>query len=271
MSTLRVRFKLNPGRHGVLLGKLSKQAGNIELFLRSLAGDLGKDSSPNMWLATNFANGSVHNDVEYRAVTEAEVASQFNDGVSALAKYKSGTSVSPPEYISAATLDYFANLRQSLDADEKIGIAVYDLETGRRKPFRYVDKVQLEEIGNSIEAEMHYVGAVMGRTHEWNKGADKPYLIIREINSGELIKCCYNDDDYSSVAKLFQQKTAVAIIQGAVTFNRVTSKTEVTMATDFEIAPDLTDQEFDAFFGCALGITGSLTAAEFISKGRKDD
>ena len=271
MATLRVRFKLNPGRTGVVLGKLSKQTGNIELFLRSLAADLGKDASSNLWLASNFANGSVMNDVEFRAVVDVESALGFNDAITGLSKFKSGGSVMPPSFVSPATIDSFANLRQSLDADESLGVAIYDIETGRRKPFRYVDRVQLEDIGNSIEVETAYIGAVMGRTHEWNKGADKPYLIIREINSAELIKCCYRDDDYAKVAALFLQKTAVVVLQGSISFNKITSKTEVTMTTDFEVAPDLTDKDFDDFFGCAPDITGGLSAADFIAKGRKDD
>jgi hypothetical protein len=111
----------------------------------------------------------------------------------------------------------------------------------------------------------------MGRTHEWNKGADKPYLVIRELTSGDLVKCSYDDNDYDKVAKLFSKKTAVVIIQGTITLNRITLKSELTKAEQFEFAPEFNNEDFDKFFGCAPEMTGQISAAEFISKGRSNE
>lgn len=271
MATLRVRFRLNPGRKGIALGKLSKQTENIELFLRSLASDLGEDSSPNLWLATDFKNGSVYNTAEYQAVVDVDKAVQMNSAVEALARFKS-TSVdtTPPELVSPVTIDRFASLRATLDTDESIGIALFDVETGRVKKWAYVDRLQLEEIGRSIETDVRYVGSVMGYTYDWNKGADKPYIIIRELNSGELVKCGYSDEDYAQVSKMFSRKTAVVIIQGTILFNRITAKSEVIATTDFSFAPDFTDSDFEQFFGCAPDLTGNMGTDEFIAHGRSD-
>lgn len=270
MATLRVRFKLNPGRHGIALGKLSKQTENIELFLRSIAADLGQDDGPNLWQAKDFKNGSVFNTAEYQALVTVEQAVKFNDGVQSLIKFKASPRIKPMDFVTPVTIDRFASLRQGLDPDEKMGIALFEPDTGKLKRWSYVDRLQLEEIGQSIEPELRYVGAIMGRTHEWNKGAQAPYLIVRELHTGELIKCAYNDNDYSKVAKLFSDKSAIVIIEGAMIFNRITSKTEVTMAHDFEMAPDFSDQDFEKFFGCAPNMTGNSSAAEFVAKGRDD-
>lgn len=271
MATLRVRFKLNPGRTGIALGKLSKQAESIELFLRALASDLGEDDAPYLWLAKDFKNGSVYNTAEYQAVVEADMAAKFNDAVQSLSKYKAVSRVKLPDFVTPTTIDKFASLRQGLDADEELGIALFDIDTGKLKRWSYVDRLQLEEIAESIETDIRYVGAVMGRTHEWNKGAREPYLIIRELNSGELIKCIYADEDYSKVARLFSDKAAIVIIEGTMTFNRITGKSEVTTATGFDIAPDFSDQDYEKFFGCAPNLTGGLSTAEFIAKGRDDE
>ena len=270
MATLRVRFKLNPGRTGIALGKLSKQSENIDLFLCSLAFDLGENDTPYMWLAKDFKNGSVYNTAELQAVVTVENATKFNDAVQSLAKFKTGSSAKLPKFITAATVSKFASLRQSLDADEEIGIALFDIDSGKLKRWNLIDRLQLEQIAESIEAEVRYVGAVMGRTHEWNKGAKEPYIIIRELNSGELIKCIYADVDYDKVAKLFYRKTAVVIIEGGMTFNRITGKSEVQQATNFDFAPDLLDDNYERFFGCAPNMTGSLSTEEFIAKGRDD-
>lgn len=270
MARLRIRFKLNPGREGIALGKLSKQTESMEMFLRSLASDLGVQDAPNFWLASKFKNGSLYSTAEYQAVVDAAMAASFNGSITALAKYKPQKN-RLPEIISTATVEKFSNLRQSLDADENIGLGVIDVENERKIKWNYVNRLQLEEISNSIETETLYIGAIMGRTYEWNKGAEKPYLIIRELTSGDLVKCFYNDDDYDQVAKLFSKKTAVVIIDGTISFSRVTEKSEVIRADQFEFAPEFSDEDFEKFFGCAPDMTGQLSAADFIADGRSHE
>lgn len=269
MATLRVRFRLNPGRKGISLTKLSKQSENIELFLRSLASDLGEDGSTQLWLATDFRNGSMINTAEYQAVVDVDRAVQLNVAMLALAKFKALDTV--PSFVSPATLDRFASLRGALEDGETLGVAVFDPDTGKAQRWQYVDKLKLTEISEAIETEVRYVGSIMGSTHEWNKGADKPYVIVRELTSGELVKCTYGDADYLKVSNLFARKTAIVIIEGAILFNRITGRTEVTAATGFDFAPEFPDAEFEAFFGCAPDLTGDLDTDEFISKGRADE
>ncbi len=270
MATFRVRFKLNPGRTGIAIGKLSKQAENIELFLRSLASDVGEEDAPNLWLAKDFKNGSLFSTAEYQAVVESSRAAMFNSGVESLSKYKSKAGTKIPSFVSPETVDRFASLRQNLDTDENIGIAVFDVETGKIRRWSYVDRLQLEQIGLSVDAEIKYVGSVMGRTYEWNKGAREPYILIRELISGDLVKCIYSDNDYSNVSRIFSNKSAIVVIGGLTTYNRITGKTEVTLAQEFDFAPEFSDGDFDEFFGCAPGMTGNLSASEFISRGRRD-
>lgn len=270
MARLRIRFKLNPGREGIALGKLSKQTENMELFLRSLASDLGIQDAPNSWIASKFRNGSVLSTTEFQAVVETAIAAEFNNAVTLLTKYKLPKKTLP-EFISASTLDRFSNLRQNLDADENIGLGVIDVENERKVKWAYINRTQLEEISNSIETETIYIGAVMGSTYEWNKGADKPYLLIRELTTGDLVKCFYNDDDYDQVAKLFSKKTAVVIVEGTIAFNRITEKSEVLKADQFDFAPQFSDEDFEKFFGCAPDMTGQESAADFIAKGRSHE
>jgi hypothetical protein len=271
MSTLRVRFKLNPGRHGIALAKLSKQTENIEMFLRSLASDLGVQEARELWIADKFGNGSVMNRAELQAVVEVEKAHEWNVCISALVSAKGNLSKAKLPYaISPSTLERFARLADALDPDEPLGIAIYDVDTGRAKPFRNVGKLELEAIGRAIETESRYIGAVMGRLYEWTPGAEKPYLYIRELNSSELVKCTYSDDDYEKVARLFQRKTAIVIIEGRITLNLITKKTEVTHATGFNFAPELSDDDYEKFFGAAPGITGNLTSEEYIRNARRD-
>ncbi len=267
MANLRVRFKLNPGRNGVLLGKMSKQTENIELFLRALASDLGLDVGRNEWLADHFKSGSLEETITLPFDVPEEKIVNFNEAISYLSKF---TQKNPaPKFLGAATVDSFADLRQCLDPDERIGVGIIDLN-GKSKPFVFVDRTRLEEVSKSIETETRYVGAVIGHTHEWNKGADKPYIVIRDLNSSELVRCNYSDGDYAQVAKLFAKKTAVVVVEGTISLNLITSKTEVLLATGFDFAPDFSDEDFNKFFGAAPNLTGKLTSEEFVAKGRSD-
>lgn len=271
MATLRVRFKLNPGRHGITLSKLSKQTENIEMFLRSLAADLGMQETRDLWIADQFGNGSVMNRNELQAVVAVEKAQLWNDCIAALIAAKGNLSrATIPFEVSASTVERFSNLSNALDPDEEIGIALYDVETSRAKPFKKIGKLQLEAIGRSIETETRYIGAVMGYVYEWTMGAERPYLYIRELNSSELVKCTYSHEDYEKVARLFSKKTAIVIIEGHVTLNLITKKTEVTQATGFDFAPEFSDDDYDKFFGSAPGITGDFTSEEYIRNARRD-
>lgn len=269
MAILKLQFKLNPGREGIALGKLSKQTENIEMFLRSLASDLGVDDSGKLWLAKEFENGSLIYTSEYQANVNNGLVYEFNDKVYDLVRFRPSEDTRTPS-VSPATVERFSRLRDGLDPDEKIGIGIFNAESSEVE-WNYLNRLELEEIGNAIETETTYVGAVIGQTHEWNKGATPPYIYIREILSGELVKCVYKDDDYPKVAKLFQNKNSVVNVYGTVKLNRITQKHEITSATDFDIAPDFTDEDYEKFFGCDPDFTNGLTGAEFIAKRRNGE
>lgn len=266
MANLKVRFKLNPGREGISLNKLSKQTENIELFLRSLALDLGIDDASGLWRASNFKNGSLIFTPEYQVNVPRNIALKFNEDIYNLTRFNPKEKNALHDN-SPATIERFSRLRENLDVDEKIGVGLYDIDTQKLK-WKYLNRLQLEEIANSVEIETLYLGSIMGYTHEWNKGSDKPYINIREIATGDLVKCTYHDEDYQKVANLFQKKNSIVTIHGTVKLNRITNKYELMNATDFVIAPEFSNEDYDKFFGCAPDFTNGLSSAEFVSKGR---
>ena len=252
------------------MGKLSKQSENIEKFLRSVAADLNADDSKNGWVADNFKSGSLEETVSLMSEVSDEAVENFDDAVNYLMKFGAGKKPIP-SFLSVGTIECYSAMRQALDPDERLGISLFHRKSGKAKPFTFVDRVQLEAVGKSIETEAVYIGAVMGTTHEWNKGAEKPFIVIRELNSQELVRCNYSDGDYSRVAKLFENKSAIVIIEGTISLNLITSKTEVCLATGFDFAPNFSEEDFNRFFGAAPGITGDLTSEQFVAKGRSDE
>ena len=278
MARIKLKFKLNPGREGVALGKLSKQTENIELFLRSLASDLGLDGSTDMWSAKDFKNGSCIYEVNFDAVVDDAVVAEFNECATSLALAAIGSAKSSekliskiPQKISFETRERFTNLREKLDHNEPLGICFFDAKSKNPWKWNFIDKLQFEELSRSVEKEIKYYGSVMGFAYEWTPGADKPFIIIRELNSGDLVKCLYRDEDYSKIATIFQKKKSVVIVSGEITLNQITNKHEVTSANDFECAPEFNQDDYEKFFGCAEGLSGNLSSAEFIVSGRTDD
>ncbi len=95
--------------------------------------------------------------------------------------------------------------------------------------------------------ETSYLGSIIGNTYEWTKGSREPFVKIRDIATGQLVKCFYDDIDYKKVTQLFEKKDSLVIIYGHISFNRLTEKTEVTKATDFEIAPHMSQDQYEVF------------------------
>ncbi|MBX9636940.1 MAG: hypothetical protein K2Q45_05255 [Nitrosomonas sp.] len=272
MSNIRVRFKLNPGREGIEFSKLAKHADGIENLLRSIAEDIGLSQEQNKWLGKEFKNGSVISTAENQAIVDSIQKARFNDVIRSLIKFKSKGNNNNifPEGVSLRTLAYFAELKIPLEIDESIGISLYD-EGKKASRFYKVKRLKLEEVARAIDTEISYLGSVIGYTYEWTKGAQYPFIKIRDIASNQLIKCSYDDKDYKMVAKLFERKDSLVIVTGRITYNKLTDKTEITQATDFEIAPSLNREQYEGFFGCAQGLTDGVDAAEYIRNIRGDE
>lgn len=272
MARIKVKFTLNPGREGISWAKLAKQSETIQSLLSSISDDIGIASDK--WLARDFANGSHMSNAELEAVATANEFAKFNDCMRGLITYTSESDALLNFGISKKSVAIFSDLRAPLDIDEPIGIGLYDpnqpydVKAVPSENFS-VTRLKLQEIANAIESETTYVGSVIGYTYEWNKGAKEPYIKIRDVTSQELIKCSYSDKDYGKVAELFHNKEALVIVYGLITFDWVNQKTELKKANDFEVAPEpLSDSEYNSFFGCAVGMTGKVNAAQYVRKMR---
>ena len=167
-------------------------------------------------------------------------------------------------------LHLVAELKIPLDIDEAIGISLYD-EGKKASKFYNVKRLKLEEVSKSIDAETSYLGSVIGYPYEWTKGAKEPFIKIRDVASNQLIKCSYDNKDYRMVAKLFEKQDALVIVTGRINYNKLTDEMEIISATDFEIAPSLSHEQYEGFFGCAQGLTGGVDVAEYIRNIRDNE
>jgi hypothetical protein len=105
--------------------------------------------------------------------------------------------------------------------------------------------------------------------HSWFKEASPPYFNLRESVSGRMVKCFYDKEDYPHVVSLLQKKNAIIQVIGMVTANLVDRRIEEVHAQKFAIAEELSDADFEKFFGFAPDLTGDLTTEEYVSSVRE--
>jgi hypothetical protein len=268
MATIRVRFQLNKGRMGAPLSKLGKIAGQAERFLRALATDANIDQSSGEWLALNFDNGSVSYDAEFQGIVSPAQAMIFNrhseyvvdfdpdaEGIQGMAR--------------AETLAEFARLGALLDADEVIGIGLY--QERRKKPvWRQISYAKTVAVRQAVEAPLPTYGAVQGIIHSLQKEAKQPYFQIRELSTESLVKCTYTSAQYSEVANALQERTTVIHVSGDITYDRIARIVSELRMDRMERSRVLTPAEFEEFFGSAPQFTGEMSTGGYMDSIRSD-
>lgn len=125
--------------------------------------------------------------------------------------------------------------------------------------------------GGAVEAdETFYYGAVLGAPYAWFKGASQPYFKIRDIATGDLVSCYYQNEDYDCIASLFAKRNSLVYVHGMIRLDVIKEKFEFVHADRFEVAPEFSDEDYEKFFGCAPNFTGGEATTDFIRKIRSD-
>lgn len=267
MSRIRLRVWLNKGRTGVPLHKLSQVVTELDKFLILLGEKIGIQKDANKWFTHDFANGSGIFTNELAAVAEAERRSAFNRTVESILALEAG-SQRDDNSLPLDLLIQYSKVTAPLDFDELVDIGLFDNDVENEPRWIQSNKLQISSALESIEREAFYIGSILGATYLLNKGADDPYFQIRDIVTGDLIKCSYNRADYKRVSALFQKPDSLVYVRGLVKADLVSKKVVEVKADDFEIAPDFNPIDLENFIGRCPGFTGDLTTAQFISKMR---
>lgn len=158
-----------------------------------------------------------------------------------------------------------------LDIGEPISFGLFKSDE-EKEPSEWLPATKLgaQTAFESLETESSYVGSILGSIHSLNKGSSPPFLTVRDIVSGELIKCYYTKGQYPSVARILQKEDALVYVRGIITVSLVKSRIDHLDADLFEAAPEYKDGDIAAFIGSFPGITGGLTTKQYISKIRSD-
>lgn len=251
MAKLRIRFTVNKGRQGAPLAKLGQIQIQADKFLRAISIDCGVQAKQGEWLAGDFENGSVMFDVTYQGAVDAGVAQVFESKMEILADFDPERDGLNGVIRESTALEY-AKIGRLIDPDEEIGIEIYPHRGGAPKR-RTITYQKSQNLTAKVESPIPAYGSVQGVIHAWVKGVSQPYVQIRELSTGDLIKVEYSAAQYSLISKAMKEKNAVVIVSGDCSYDRITRSMMTMRLHRLSEAPVLTTIDFESLFGSFPG------------------
>lgn len=208
MSYLKLRITLNKGKRGIKLDKLEHIVEEMRRFLSSLGDDI-ELTEPTSWVGMEFVNSSLGFTSEYEYQVDTPKLARFNGAIIALAKSEFPSSLRP------ATSESFFNMAAMLDVDEIADVGVFN-EDGTVMPFEISQRTATLARFIDVLPFRQTEGAVQGKIHSLYKESKPPHFVLRELSTGDLIKCLYEIDDYPAIVKALENKDQVLHVRGTV-------------------------------------------------------
>lgn len=254
-TQLRLKIELNKGRHGIPIEKLAKVAEEAEKFLGMFAADMNFGET--QWIAENFHNGSVEYDVSCVGVA-SDMALRI--GQRALAQLVD-PKTTPDDLsfgIRRETFLQFARMASHVDADDAVGIGVYN---GKPKPKMHaLSKQRYLEIEKQVNQTVVQYGGVQGVITTLFKESN--ILWIRELSTGERISCKFPVHYYNKIWKLLKAKDAIVNVEGWITHkNGVIDHLKIETIDE---SPEYLEGDLEKFFGADPNFTGGRSAGEHL-------
>lgn len=270
MSNLRLRLRFNPGRDGMPLDKVGEIAVQAEKFLRAFADGLGVDAKKGEWLAKRFENESVSYDAEFAHAVDSSVTDAGREVLALL------TGDDPIAACSRGLIEYdvlseFSKIGKSMDPDEVFYIGTYESDTAARPTWHPVKYRTTEDIRRFLETPFITYGSVQGIMHNWAFGASPPFFHLREVTTGDLVKCVCSVEQYRAIHEVTTEPNSLLNVYGDIQWDRGDDTMVQITVERVEGIQLLSPEDFDKLFGSMPDATGQLSTSEFIAKLRGDD
>jgi len=273
LDTIRLKIKITPAKtKGLPLSCLSDFPTKLLEFLDNLSQDTGVKISTDRWLADNFENGSVGFETSANVETNAE---PFKQGLINILNPNRDNSYKDCKITDKTKKSYYRTLN-SFSANDKVDISVYNNESDgslliSAEMTKSEAEFQLSQLEKNIQLEesssIQYYGGVRGIIHSWFKEANPPYFQLRELITGNLIKCFYdNEQMYDDIFKLFEKREAIVIVSGQLTAIKEKRELVQIKISKVDVAPQYQEGDLDKFIGCLAGVIGDLTPSEFLER-----
>jgi hypothetical protein len=171
----------------------------------------------------------------------------------------------PLKRIRPFTLAQFAKIADPIEADEQVGIGIYDNGNRRSAEWHYLSKATAREITKTLEP-VEYDGGIQAIIHSLFLETDRPYFRARELSSEELVTCYYPRHLYKDIVETLQKPKTVVHIIGRVKASRLDRQVTEIIVQKIDPAQTMTKEELQRFFGSAPNLTGNLSTEEFLAR-----
>lgn len=209
MANLRLQIELNKGKRGISLDKLEKVIQEMRRFLVSMGDDI-ELIEPESWVGVDFTNGSLGFASEYPYAVATPKLARFNETIIALARSEF------PQSIQRSTANKFFELASVLDQGETADISVFN---GGDAPVPMQISQRTAILARMIKVLpfRETLGSIQGKIHSlYKESKPHPYFTLRELSTGNLIKCNYEIDVYPDIIRALGVIDQVIHVRGAV-------------------------------------------------------
>lgn len=256
MDEIKIRILLNKGRVGIPVDKLGNIAGETLRFLKLLIRDVGIIGGQGDWIAKNFENSSLAFDNTYIGKYQQEQRDKFNVGMLYVSSFGQDIDNRPANgFVSNETILQYAKIANHIDTDEVIEFGLYENgDIGAPKEWKTLTRQSANKVVQLVQTYIEYYGSIYGTIHAFFKGASPQYFNLRDSLSGELVKCTFDRSYYPEIVKALKNQNAIVYAFGRITSNIVSKTIENISVSSIKISPELSDEDYKAFFGCAPNI-----------------
>lgn len=208
MSYLKLRIVLNKGQRGIALSKLERIAEELRKFMAELGEDLDL-TEPTAWVGVDFINTSLGWTTEYAYEVDSGKLGRFNDAIGSLARGKYLPS------LRDTTSSQFFNLAKTLDPEEIADMETFS-EDGTPSRLELSRKTAILAQSPQLPPFRESLGSVQGTIHAVHMASKPPFFNLRELSTGNLVKCLYQPDDYDAVLEAIKIQAQVVHVRGRI-------------------------------------------------------
>lgn len=247
------------------LSQLTEIAEEAEKFFRYLAEDAGISIKRSDWLARNFENRSVRFDIEREANISLDETKEFNRKFEYVDRVKAERRSLNGE-VKHRTLVQYAKIAKALGPHEKVAFGLYHGD--EPLPYRYapLTKREAEILSGFLAEEVTYRGSIHGTIHD--VGIEELSFHLRRAGIRDLVRCAFREHLYEGVHDACKRRDAVVYVHGLITIRRVDREVTKVRVEKIKVAPALSEERYQAFFGADPNYSGPATSEDFIERGR---
>ncbi|SPE31828.1 hypothetical protein SBA5_910010 [Candidatus Sulfotelmatomonas gaucii] len=263
MAELRIPIILNKGQRGVPLSKLARISYELQQFLGLLGEDLHIDPGAG-WIGTDFTNGSLNFVAEKVNPVEEPKVKAFKQAFRNVAQRRPDARVRP------STIRQFAKIGEPMDLGEVAEFSLPSIDNDERDEWCELTKQTALAIAFEVQDIVRSHGGVQGIIHSVFLGASPAHFQLRELSTGELVKCVYSSrKQYDELAAVLKEQNAVVHVYGVIRTDFVNRQIQELRVEKIELAESFSKEDFERFVGCAPNLLGGQDLQEFIDAVRE--